>query len=476
MRLFKSWHGLVAAGAITLMATPALANEPTSKEQEMEQRIAELEAQLESVMTQMQTNSTSQTTLESQIAELQTSMADGDNGLSAYWKNGIRMDSADKNFKFKIGGRIQNDYAFFDANSDADDFYGSDEFNTGTEFRRARLYIAGTIYGNVGFKAEYDFAGGDADFKDVYIRTAVPFGTLTVGHQFQPFGLEEQTSSKYITFMERGLGSSTSPGRDTGVRIDHNWLPEGMRLSNGIFRTADSFGDDSPPNGAGEWAMGLRLSGDVMTEEEDDMLLAVGGSINQRKEKEQTNSVGLDDNLGMFRSRGGQHLGTYFIDTGMFAVDDDTLTFGLDAAWSMGQWHAQGEWSRANYSTKVGSDVDIDVYSVQVGYFLTGENRAWDAKKGNWGRTSPLNNYGDDSGDCQGAWEVAARYGSLDATDGSLRGGEIEQWTLGVNWYLNPNTRVMFNYVMSEVSRLNDGGIGYDPEVDTFQMRFQIDF
>ncbi len=188
MRLFKSWHGLVAAGAITLMATPALANEPNSKEQEMEQRIAELEAQLENVMTQMQATSTSQTTLESQIAELQTSAADGDNGLTAYWNNGIRMDSADKNFKFKIGGRIMNDYAFFDTNSDADKQYGSDAFNTGTEFRRARLYMAGTIYGNVGFKAEYDFAEGDADFKDVYMTMGVPMGTMTIGHHKQPFG------------------------------------------------------------------------------------------------------------------------------------------------------------------------------------------------------------------------------------------------------------------------------------------------
>ena len=231
MRLFKSWNGLVAAGAITLMATPALANEPTSKEREMEQRIAELEAQLENVMSQMQANSTSQTTLESQIAELQTSMDNHEgadpNGMNMYWKNGIRFDSNNKQFKFKLGGRIMTDFVTFDSDSDADDFYGSDEFGTGTEFRRARLYIAGTIYGNVGFKAQYDFAGGDADFKDVYVSMKTPIGTAKVGHHHTPIGLEEQTSSKYITFMERGLPASLSPSRETGVSVDHSWLPEG---------------------------------------------------------------------------------------------------------------------------------------------------------------------------------------------------------------------------------------------------------
>ena len=480
MRLFKSWQGLVAAGAITLMATPALANEPTSKEREMEQRIAELEAQLESVMTQMQANSTSQTTLETQIAELQTSMDEhggaDPHDMNMYWKNGIRFDSNDKNFKFKIGGRIMNDYAYLDSDSDADDFYGSSEFGTGAEFRRARIYMAGTIYGNVGFKMEYDFAGGDADFKDVYIRTAVPFGTLTVGHQHQPFGLEERTSSKYITFMERGLGSVASPGRDTGFKVDHNWLPEGFHLSNGIFRTADSFGDDELPNGAGEWAFSGRFSADIMDHDEDDMMLGAGVSFGQRKEKERTNSVGLDDNIARVAERGGQHLGPRVVDTGDFATDDNTTLLGFDVVWLMDQWHAQFEWGRQEYEIKDGSDADVDGWSVQAGYFLTGEHRKWSDKKGNWDRTSPLNNYGDDSGDCQGAWEVAVRYGELDASDGALRGGELEEYSVGLNWYLNPNTRVMFNYVIQELDKLDDGGANLDPEIDIFEMRFQIDF
>ena len=43
--------------------------------------------------------------------------------------------------------------------------------------------------------------------------------------------------------------------------------------------------------------------------------------------------------------------------------------------------------------------------------------------------------------------------------------------TLGVNWYLNPNTRVMFNYVHSE---FEDGAV--DDSADMFMMRFQVDW
>ncbi len=55
--------------------------------------------------------------------------------------------------------------------------------------------------------AQYDFAGGDADFKDVYVglKKLPGVGTLKVGHFKEAFGLEELTSSKYITFIERSL-------------------------------------------------------------------------------------------------------------------------------------------------------------------------------------------------------------------------------------------------------------------------------
>lgn len=479
MRLFKSWHGLVVAGAITLMAAPALANEPTSKEQEMEQRIAELEAQLENVMTQMQTNSTSQTTLESQIAELQTSMGDGGNGLAAYWNNGIRMDSADKNFKFKIGGRIMNDYAFFDSNSEADRVYGSNNFSSGTEMRRARLYVAGTIYGNVGFKAEYDFGGGDADFKDVYISLKSNcIGTITVGHHKEPFGLEQLTSSKYITFMERGLPGQLAPGRNTGISVANSMDAGGStwHWRAGVFRDANSFGDDKGNMGASEWNATGRLSGQIWADEDEDAALQVGGSFSYRKASDQIVDSSfkkpLNDETARVRAAGAQHLAGRLVDTGSFLTDDDAMWWGADAAFVMGPLHAQAEYLLQDWDTQAGGNADVTAWSAQVGYFLTGETRNLSAAKANWDRTSPSENFDDEDG--MGAWEIAARYDGADLTDGGLNGGEIDQWTIGLNWYLNPNTRVMFNYAKIYVDRL--GGTDDEPKIDVLQMRFQIDF
>ena len=81
-----------------------------------------------------------------------------------------------------------------------------------------------------------------------------------------------------------------------------------------------------------------------------------------------------------------------------------------------------------------------------------------------------------------GAWELALRFShtNLDYHAGALgtaaaadaiRGGVQDIWTLGVNWYLNPNVKIMLNWLRVDVDRLNPAGAGslapFGPEPGT---------
>ena len=136
---------------------------------------------------------------------------------------------------------------------------------------------------------------------------------------------------------------------------------------------------------------------------------------------------------------------------------------GTEAALVAGPFSLQGEYMTAMTNTDDGTDPMFSGFYAMASYFLTGENRTY--KGGLFGRVKPKKNFGAGG---PGAWELAARYSHLDIADEAVEGGELDDITLGVNWYLNPNTRFMFNYVHA--------GLDTVGQSDTFQTRAQVDF
>lgn len=373
------------------------------------------------------------------------------------WKEGIRLDSADGAFKLKIGGRIMNDWAWMSQDDEIETAVG--ELEDGTEFRRARLYVEGTIYERMIFKAQYDFAGGDADFKDVYIglKKLPTLGTLKVGHFKEPFSLEELTSSKYITFMERSLPIAFAPSRNTGIGVMNAVLDKRMTWALGIFRDTDSFGDGAGDGGG--YSFTTRVTGLPWYEDKGRKLLHLGFAWSRRDP---------EDDVVRFSQRPEVHLAPRFVDTEEFAATQIDL-LGVETALVYGPASVQGEYIHADVETRSGSDPDFSGFYVTGSYFLTGEHRKYKESSGAFSRVKPKNNFLDGKGGL-GAWELAVRYSEidLDDRDAGILGGELHDFTFGINWHLNPNARVMLNYVLSELE-----GVG---DADLVGMRFQVDF
>jgi len=401
--------------------------------------------------------------------------------LRVYWKDGIRMDSLDKAFKLKLGGRIMSDWSW--AHEDDDMAMSSATHanwghqDDGHEFRKARVYFAGAVYDEYEFKAQYDLAGGDADFKDVYVGIKhVPYvGRVRVGNFKEPFSLEELTSSKYTTFMERSLSNDAfSPGRNPGIAVQNAVFgekkKERLTYAVGVFRQHDdSYGN---ADGDGEIAVTARVTALPVYRDKGKYLWHVGAAYSRR-----------DAQSLRFRARPENHNTGRLVNTGSFQADDWQL-LGLESAVVLGPFSVQGEYFEAfadrhsNTSTHTywtTRNLNFRGYYLEASCFLTGEHRKYKNRKGAFGRVKPKTNFSLKKGGW-GAWQVAARYSHLDLDDHNIRGGNEDNVTLGLNWHWNPNVRVMFNYVMASVdynplqAQRESGDANYG------MVRVQIDF
>jgi phosphate-selective porin len=115
---------------------------------------------------------------------------------------------------------------------------------------------------------------------------------------------------------------------------------------------------------------------------------------------------------------------------------------------------------------------EFDGFYIYGSYFLTGESRNYSTSSGAFDRVKPKTDFHPTEGGW-GAWEIGLRYSNIDLSDGNVNGGEADNITVGLNWYLNPNVRWMANYVYSDVE--NREGVS-DDDLNIVQTRFQIDF
>lgn len=365
------------------------------------------------------------------------------------WRDSFRLNSPDGAVQLRFGGRVQSDWAAISGDDRLEAALG--ELEGGAEFRRARVFFEGLFDQRLEFKAEYDFAGGDAAFKDVYLGlVGLPVvGGVRVGHLKEPWSLEEQTSSKYLTFLERALPvEAFSPSRNTGFMVHDGGAR--LRWAAGAFKEADDFGDAPETE---EWAWTGRVTG-LPWVADGAHLLHLGAAASWRDP--------VDDSV-RFRSRPESHLAPRFVDTGALAADGVVL-LGLEAALVHGPFSVQGEWSRASVDRPGAADADLDGAYLFASWFLTGESRPYAADDGAFGRLRPARPLGGGPG----AWEVAARWSTVDLTDAGPAGGELTDLTLALNWYPTSYLRWML-----DVGRADRDGVG---EADVVQMRFQIDF
>jgi len=143
-------------------------------------------------------------------------------GFRVQWDEGLRLESGGGAVAIMVGGRIQADFGGFAVGNDVDEAFGP--FDNNAELRRARMFVSATIHDDLYFRFQADGAYS-AGLKDLYFEYRGLPVRLRAGHFKEPMGLEGSTSSKYSTFMERGLTNAAISPRNTGFTAGLNWYP-----------------------------------------------------------------------------------------------------------------------------------------------------------------------------------------------------------------------------------------------------------
>jgi phosphate-selective porin OprO and OprP len=418
--------------------------------------------------------------------------------LNDYWRHGLRFESADKDFSIFIGGRFQFDVVGYLASTGMrQSIPGNVPLEDGVTFRRFRFDMGGTLYKNMEYYAQIDFFNGFVtdisenrlsnvpaptdlwlQFKDLPV-----IGNVRVGNQKQLYGFEHLTSSRFLNFLERSLPfdafvENFDNGFAPGITVFDTFANKRGTWGVGLFKNARTiFGWDV---GRNEAEVNGRLTVLPVYAEDGRYLIhmGVGGAFRDLDDGQQRHRARLDArNSPSAFSPLIADTGLYFGSQQQLLVPEFVVVAG---PWSF-QSEYYGSWVQRAAVPVAGGGFDTmgTVYMQgaygEVHYFLTGEHRPYSRETGAFTRVIPRrplawNRCGFTG--C-GAWQLAARYTYLDLIDKGINGGRIHDMTLGLNWFLNPNMKVQWNYFLAHRNVANPAGDGF---IQGFATRVAIDF
>ncbi len=432
---------LEAQMKIMMQEIQALKSERAAEKQEH----AELKSQVQKQISAIETKT------EEAVANIAPAAGSSDSDVKVTMKGSLPVITKGE-FSWRPTGRIH-----LDAGSFIDD---ERDHPNGAEFRRARLGMEGQITDDFGYKFEVDLANEDVSFTDVYMNyTGIEGTEIQLGHMKSDFSLEDMASSNDITFIERGAGAlAFALPRQIGLRANYN-NDENFHIAGGVFN--DNAGTQSTDDEA--LSISGRVAGTPYNAEGN--LIHLGASASYREPDQANDTFDYD-------SRAENRLQTTDSVSSVITDADNSTVYALEAAAVSGPLSIQGEYVIANTENRRGQDPTYTGGYGQLAWTVTGESRPYSINKGAFGGIKPNRPLNPSNGDW-GALELAARYSYLDLNDSGLNGGEMNNITLGANWYLNNYMRLMGNVIFVDTDE-NATTPNDDPTI--FLMRSQLKF
>ncbi|HDR05850.1 MAG TPA: hypothetical protein ENN84_11490 [Candidatus Marinimicrobia bacterium] len=358
----------------------------------------------------------------------ETEVSDG----KVKWENGvIQFISDDGNFKTRFDVRLFVNGAYF--------FENKNELSNGTHLRKARFAMKTRVWQNWDIEWDMDIAEGTVEAKDMFVSyVGLRNSHIKLGHFKMPMSLEELTTSRYITFIERSYPMLAFK-IDRRTAIEYSRWGKRYNIRAAIFgQTMDNVKNKTIDETGGGAAVRLALA-PIKT---DRFLMHLGAAYVWENPDDNTKMV-------QYQSEPETKIGDVeIIQTPNIPFVDHVNKIGLELAFQYKNFSIQSEIIDNKIFRMDGyRDVQFGGGYAFVSWVLTGEKRIWDVQQGEFGQIIPKSNK-------WGAWEIAARYSHLDLsdTDAGILGGMGNNYTAALNWYPNPNIKFQLNYTMAEFS------------------------
>jgi phosphate-selective porin OprO and OprP len=336
--------------------------------------------------------------------------------------------------------------------------------------RRARLIADGgcILLFPVTYKIELGYIPHQFNLNQAWLQSEhIDYIGYIKGGIFQPpMGLDLNTSSRDITFMEpASVLQALAPANEAGIQIGQPVFHERGTWKLGIFGgglVETEYGNASQNYG--------NLIGRVTC-------LPIDHIAPDRPEENEYLHLGLSANVQYsassdvrYRSRPESYLAPRLIDTGNIDASGSGEV-GTEAAYVNGPFSLQGEFVDSLVRENTGDVLNFYGFYANVSWYLTGESRPYDQVNGYFKRLVPQQNFDFGRGGAWGAIELGARVSYTDLDDGNIHGGRMGLLMGELNWYLHSHVRWMFNAGGGHLS-----GGAHTGDIVLFQSRIGIDF
>ncbi len=360
------------------------------------------------------------------------------------WDNGIiKFKSDDGQFMTRFDVRLFINGAYF--------FENKNHLSNGTHLRKGRFAMKTKLWNTWRAEWDMDIAEGVVEVKDMFFSyVGFQNSHIKVGHFKAPVGLNELTSSRFLTFAERAYPMlAFKIGRRTGIEYS-KWGKNWNFRGNVFGQTMDTRKNKTVDETGG--GIAARITYAPVFANAYRVHLGLSGAF-----------INPDDNNNAvsYNSEPETKIGDVeILDTGTIFDVDYTTMAGLEGAIKFKNLSFQSEYIYKGLKRMNGAKgATFGGGYAFVSWIMTGEERPWDETQGEFGQVVPKDNH-------FGAWELAARYSylNLSDTDAGILGGRANNYTLGLNWYANANMKFILDYTMVQNSEnaTGDGFIGGD--------------